>query len=315
MCVRQTSRHSTMATTGGEYQEMSGCWISVQGGTRLFYRDWGTGRPVVFQAGWALPSEMWNYQITPLSESGMRCIAYDRRGHGRSDDAGTGFDYDTLADDLAAVLDTLDLQRAMLVSHSMAAGEVIRYVTRHGTGRISRIVLVAPAGVPYPVKTSDNPTGFDASIFEGFRKSFLLKDYPKWMADNERPFVVEGTSNAMVGWIKHLMLQTSMKALVEFNRSGTSTDFRKELPNITVPTLVIQGDKDVSAPIERTGIPTARMIPGAKLTIYHGAPHGLFVTHMDRLNRDLIDFAAADGREPIEQGAGSSEVSVAQSIG
>jgi non-heme chloroperoxidase len=294
---------------------MSGSWILLQDGTRLFYRDWGTGTPVVFLAGWALSSEMWNYQITPLSESGIRCIAYDRRGHGRSDDAGTGFDYDTLADDLAAVLDTLDLRNAMLVSHSMAAGEVVRYLTRHGTGRVSRIVLVAPAGVPYPVKTSDNPDGIDATIFEGVRNNFLLKDYPKWLADNERQFVVEETSNAMLGWIKHLMLQTSMKALVEFNRSGTSTDFRKELPKISVPTFVIHGDKDVSAPIDRTGIPTARTIPGAKLTIYHGAPHGLFVTHMDRLNRDLIDLAAADGRDPIQNGAATSDASIAQSIG
>jgi non-heme chloroperoxidase len=239
----------------------------------------------------------------------------DRRGHGRSDDAGTGFDYDTLTYDLAAVLDTLDLRNAMLVSHSMAAGEVVRYLTRYGTGRISRIVLVAPAGVPYPVKTSDNPDGIDASVFEGFRNNFLPKDYPKWMADNERLFVVEETSDEMLGWIKHLTMQTSMKALVEFNRSGTSTDFRKELPKISVPTLVIHGDKDVSAPIERTGIPTARMIPGAKLTIYQGAPHGLFVTHMDKLNRDLIDFAAADGGDPIQHGAATSDASIAQSIG
>ena len=294
---------------------MSGCWISAQDGTRLFYRDWGTGTPVVFLAGWALSSEMWNYQITPLSELGMRCIAYDRRGHGRSDHAATGFDYDTLADDLASILETLDVRRAMLVSHSMAAGEVIRYLNRHGAGRISRIVLIAPAGVPYSVKTSDNPDGIDPSVFEGFRKNFLLKDYPKWVADNERPFVVEETSNEMLGWIKRLMLQTSMKALVEFNLSGTSTDFRKELPKISVPTLVIHGDKDVSAPIDRTGIPTARMIPGAKVTIYHGAPHGLFVTHMDRLNRELIDFAVAHLGEPMEHGAATSDASIAQSIG
>jgi len=169
--------------------------------------------------------------------------------------------------------------------------------------------------VPYSVKTSDNRNGIDASVFEGFRKNFLLKDYPKWIADNERPFVVEGTSNAMLGWIKHLMLQTSMKALVEFNRSGTSTDFRKELPKISVPTFVIHGDKDVSAPIDRTGIPTARMIPRAKLTIYPGPPHGLFVTHMDRLNSDLMDFASPDGGEPMEYGAGTSDASMAQSIG
>jgi non-heme chloroperoxidase len=190
----------------------------------LFYRDWGSG-PVVFLAGWALPSDMWNDQIALLSESGFRCIAYDRRGHGRSDDSGDGFDYDTLANDLAGVLETLDLREAALVSHSMGAGEVVRYLSRHGAARVSRIALIAPAGTPYSLKSTDNPDGVEDSAFEGFRKNVLLKDFPKWMAENARPFVVEDTSEEMVHWIKQMMLQTSMKALVEFNRAGTSTDF------------------------------------------------------------------------------------------
>jgi non-heme chloroperoxidase len=132
------------------------------------------------------------------------------------------------------------------------------------------------------------------SVFEGFRKNVLLKDFPKWMAENARPFVVEDTSEEMVHWIKQMMLQTSMKALVEFNRAGTSTDFRQELPRIKVPTLVIHGDNDVSAPIDRTGRKTAKMIPEAKLKVYQGATHGLFVTPMDRLNADLAAFAAGD---------------------
>jgi len=268
-----------------------GPYVETRDGQQLFYKDWGSGAPVVFLAAWALPSEMWDYQMVPLSEQGLRCIAYDRRGHGRSSHAGTGYDYNTLADDLAAVLDALDLQQITLVGMSMAGGEIVRYLARHGQRRIARLVLVATDATPFRLQTADNPSGIPADRAEFFRRQMLLRDYPNWMEENRQPFFVAETSRQMQEWVRSMMLRTSMKALVECNRSTTSTDFRVELPKITVPTLLIHGDKDVSAPLELTGRPTAKLIPGARLEVYEGAPHGLFLTHMERLTRDLLAFA------------------------
>jgi non-heme chloroperoxidase len=264
--------------------------IQTRDGTGLFYKTWGDGKPVLFVHAGGLPSDMWNYQMAPLSEHGLACIAYDRRGHGRSGDPGRGYDFDTLADDLAAVIEALDLREVTLVGHSFASGEMVRYLTRHGRGRIARLVFVAPAATPFRLKTADNPDGIEASVFEQFRRDLLLKDYPQWLEDNARPFVVAETSRGMIDWLKGLMLQTSMKALVDCNRVMVETDFRAELPWISLPTLVIHGDRDVSAPVDTTGRRTAELIPGAVFKLYEGAPHGLFVTHMERLNADLLAF-------------------------
>jgi len=269
----------------------SGPFIETRDGQRLFYKDWGRGRPVVFLAAWALPSDMWDYQMVPLSEQGLRCVAYDRRGHGRSSHAGGGYDYDTLADDLAMLLDSLDLRDVTLVGMSMAGGEMVRYLTRHGAGRIARLVFVATAATPFPTQTADNPHGIPAERFEHLRRNILLRDYPKWLEDNRPPFFVPDTSPQIQEWIRTLMLGTSMKAVIECSRSMSSTDFRAELARIRVPALVIHGDKDVSAPVHLTGGPTAQLISGAELRVYEGAPHGLFVTHMARLTEDLRAFA------------------------
>ncbi len=288
MAMTPSATHSTAKAPPSSF-------IRTRDGVDLFYRDWGTGRPVVFLSGWALTSDMWSYQMLPLSEQGLRCIAYDRRGHGRSSDPGRGHDYDTLADDLAAVLEALDLRDVTLVGHSMASGEMVRYVSRHGDRRLSRLVFVAPAATPFLTKTADNPDGIDASVFEYLRNQFLLRDFPRWLADNARPFVTAETSTGMMEWIMSLMRQCSMKAVIECNRALTSTDFRAELPRIRLPTLVIHGDKDASAPLELTGRRTAQLIPGSRLEVYEGAPHGLFVTHLDRVNADLLAFVRNAG--------------------
>lgn len=264
-------------------------FIRTHDGVSLFFSDWGAGRPMVFLHAWALPSPMWDYQIAPLSEQGFRCIAYDRRGHGRSSVPSGGYDYDTLADDLAAVLETLDLTEVTLVGHSFASGEMVRYLTRHGSRRIARLIFVAPAATPFPVRTADNPDELPAERYDAFRK-ILLRDYPRWLEENRRPFFTAETSAEVQNWIGELMRQTPLKVAIEFNRSGTATDFRAELARIDVPTLVIHGDKDMSAPLER-GRRTAQMIPGAGFEIYEGAPHGLFVTHIERLNADIAAFA------------------------
>jgi pimeloyl-ACP methyl ester carboxylesterase len=268
-----------------------GHYVRTRDGESLFFKDWGGGDPVVFLAGWGLPSDMWDYQMVPLSEAGLRCLAYDRRGHGRSSQPGGGYEYDTLADDLATVLETLDLRRVTLVGMSMAGGEIVRYLTRHGSTRIARVMFVGTAATPFVARTADNPNGIPPERLESFRKHVLLRDYPKWLEDNRQPFFVPETSTQLQEWIRMLMLGNSMKALIECHRAMTSTDFRAELPKLVVPTLVVHGDRDVSAPLQLTGDPTARMIPGARLKVYEDAPHGLFLTHMERLTADIRRFA------------------------
>lgn len=263
--------------------------IVARDGAQLFHRDWGDGSPMVFMAGWTLSSEAWAYQAADLSDQGVRCIAYDRRGHGRSDDPGRGYDIDTLADDLDSVLTALDLKAVTIVAHSMASGEITRYLTRHGAGRIARVVYLAPT-TPFLTRTADNPHGAPAAVFEQARRAWKT-DFPKWLDDNADPFVTPQTSAGMKDWIKSIMLTCSMKAVIECNRAMVATDFRRELTRITVPCLVIHGDRDASAPLPITGQRTAELIPGARLVVYQGAPHGLFITHMDRLNADLLAFA------------------------
>jgi len=267
-----------------------GSWVDTRDGQSLFVKDWGAGPPVVFLAAWGLPSDMWDYQMVPLSSDGLRCVAYDRRGHGRSSRPGTGYDFTTLAGDLAAVLDALDLRGVTLVGMSMAGGEIVRYLTRHGARRVAKIVLVSTAATPFRLKTADNPTGIPAEQAEYFRRRVLLRDYPQWLEDNRAPFFVAETTRQMQEWIRTLMVDTSLKALVECSRSMMATDFRAELPAIATPALVIHGDKDASAPIEATGRPTAALLPRATLKVYEGGPHGLFVTHMDRLTADILEF-------------------------
>jgi non-heme chloroperoxidase len=268
-----------------------GPYVRTRDGTMLFYKDWGSGKPVVFLHAWALPSDMWDYQMVSMSEQGLRCVAYDRRGHGRSSVPAGGYDYDTLADDLATMLDRLDLKEVTLVGYSMASGEMVRYLTRHGAARIARLAFIAPAATPFLLKTADNPNGIPAEKFEYFRRNLLMRDYPKWLEDNRKPFFTAETSPQVQDWVRGLMLTTSLKAAVECNRSSTSTDFRAELPKIRLPALVIHGDIDASAPLALTGRPTAALIPGAELKVYEGAPHGLFVTHKERLTADLLAFA------------------------
>ncbi len=264
-------------------------FIAAKDGTALYYKDWGKGRNVVFASSWGMNSDMWQYQMTPMVSQGFRCVAYDRRGHGRSAQPAHGYDYDTLADDLGVVIEQLDLREVTLLGHSMAGGEIVRYLSRHGAGRISRIVLIAPT-TPFLLKTPDNPDGVPKEAFDQVRAQ-LSADYPKWLVDNARPFFVASTSQAMIDWVLRLMTVASLKALLDCNQSFVEADFRAELPKIGVPTLIIQGDKDASTPLDLTGRKTAKLIPGAELKVYEGAPHGLMFTHMDRFNRDLVAFA------------------------
>jgi len=259
-------------------------------GTRIGWRQWGAGRPVVFLHSWGMRSDMWDYQVAALADRGARCIAYDQRGHGRSDAPADGYDFDTLADDLAAVLETLDLRDVALVGHSMGAGEIARYLSRHGAGRIARVAFVAPA-IPSMLRSADNPAGVPEAGFEAVRDLWRT-DFPRWVADNTPAFFTPRTSAQMSRWLIDMLLATPLPILIECNRRLTRTDFRPDLRAMAVPTLIIHGDADASAPIDVTGRVAAGLIPQARLKVYPGAPHGLFVTHMAQLNQDLADFIA-----------------------
>lgn len=262
--------------------------VITNDGARLFVRDWGDGAPVLFLAGWTLTSDMWAYQAAQLNDTGLRTIAYDRRGHGKSDDHGR-YDFDALADDLDAVIEQLGLRNLTLVAHSMGGGEAVRYLSRHGAKqRVARVLFLAPA-LPCLGARPDNPGGFPAAAFEANRKA-MARDFPGWLDANSAGFVTPATSQGTLDWIKGMMLQASMRALIDCNRAMTEADFRPELAAMRVPTRVVHGDKDLSAPLDFTGRRVAALAPGAKLSVIEGAPHGLFVTHADRVNAEISGF-------------------------
>lgn len=263
--------------------------VVTRDGVALFCRDWGSGPPVLFLASWCLPSDSWARQMLALAEAGCRCIAYDRRGHGRSADPGGGYDFDTLADDLADVLEALDLTGVTLVTFSAAAGEAVRYLSRHGRKRIRQAALVSPT-TPLLVRTADNPDGIDPAMIEALQQEGLVRDFPRWLDEAARPFGGPEASDATLAWVKGMALQTSLQALLAFHRELSTADFRHELPRLDIPLLVIQGEQDATCPLELTGRRTAAMVPGARLIVYEGAPHGLIVSQPERLAADLLRF-------------------------
>ncbi|MFC5451097.1 alpha/beta fold hydrolase [Paenibacillus aestuarii] len=268
-------------------------YMKTKDATCLYYKDWGSGKPVVFVSGWGLSAEMWNYQMIDLTARGLRCIAYDRRGHGRSDDPGRGYHYDTLADDLASLIDHLNLQDVMLVAHSMGSGEIVRYLTRYGSEKVKQCVFIGTT-LPFPLKSEDNPSGFDRSLID-INRAMWKKDFPRWLQVNAAPYFGDGlpgceVSPEMTDWTKSDMLQTSLKAILDCNLTLIETDFREELHDIAVPTLFIHGDSDRSLPVEMSGKIAAQLVPNARFHLYENAPHGLYITHMERVNNDLILF-------------------------
>jgi len=261
--------------------------LRTRDGVELFHREWGNGRPVLFVHAWALSSAMWTYQIADLGQR-FRCIAFDRRGHGRSDVPSGGYDLDSLADDLADVIEQLDLRDVALVGMSMAANEILHYVGRHGTERIARIALLGPT-TPFVMQTVDNPYGAPMAYFEQSRAAWA-SDFPKWIEDNKLPFFTPETSPPMMEWVAAMMREVPIPVAIATNHAIVSTDLRPVLARIDRPVLILHGDKDVSAPLEITGRRTADGIKGAVLKVYPGGPHGLFVTHMKQVNADLLGF-------------------------
>jgi len=268
--------------------------ITTKDDTRLFYKDWGKGRPVVFSHGWPLNSDIWDEQLFQFASSGFRAVAHDRRGHGRSSQPWTGNDMDTFADDLAAVLESLDLRDVMLVGHSMGGGEVTRYLARHGTRRVSKAVLVA-AIPPLMLKTPANPGGAPVSAFDGIRSGLLtnrsqfLKDLsgPFFGANRETSKVPQGVRDQF--WL--LGMQAGLKGVHDCVRAFSETDFTEDLKKIDIPVLVIHGDDDQIVPIEDSAKLAVRLLRRSTLKVYEGGSHGLWATHRERFNEDLLSFA------------------------
>ena len=263
-------------------------YVQARDGTNLYYKDWGSGPPVVLIHGWPVNADMWEQQQTALAEQGFRAIAYDRRGFGRSDQPWSGYDYDTFADDLAAIIETLDLRGVALVGFSMGGGEVARYLQRHGADRVSKAVL-AGAVTPFLLKTDDHPNGAPQELFDGMIAG-IRADRPAFLAEFTRNFYGGQVSDAVMQWHQGLALQSSLRPTIECVRAFGTTDFRADMKAFTVPTLIIHGDADAIVPIEISARTAAEAIRGAQLKEYPGAPHGLAASHGDRLTADLLEF-------------------------
>ncbi len=263
---------------------------------QIYYEDLGIDNPLVFISGWPFTHQMWEYQLTPLREIGFRCIAYDRRGFGKSDQSLNNYDYNTLAGDLKNLLDELNLNNVTLVGFSMGGGEIIRYCSKYNCEKVGKIILVSCI-VPYMLKTEDNPDGVPSQQFVEFDQQ-IRKDRPAFLADFGKQFygvnfIKHPVSSAILEWTNSLGFAASQKAMLDCMESFAQTDFRSELDTVKVPTLIIHGDNDKTVPIKATSEQAASMIGGSVYKVYPGAPHGLFYTHKDILNRDIISFTTS----------------------
>ena len=269
-------------------------YVEASDGAQIFYKDWGSGRPVVLSHGWPLNSDSWEAQGLFLADNGYRVIAHDRRGHGRSTQTWHGNEMDTYADDLAALLTSLDLDEVTLVGFSTGGGEVARYVGRHGTGRVAQVVLVS-AVPPFMLRTEDNPGGVPLEVFDAIRAGSLadrsqtyqdLADGPFFGHNRPGANVSQGTRDAF--WLQSMA--AGHRNAYECIAAFSATDFRPDLAKFDVPTLVVHGDDDQVVPFEVGGQASAALIEGARLITYPGAPHGITDTHKDQLGADLLAF-------------------------
>ena len=272
---------------------MSSGTITTKDGTEIYYKDWGEGPVVTFSHGWPLSSDAWDGQMLFLVHNGFRVVAHDRRGHGRSSQASSGNDMDGYADDLAAVIEALDLKDAILVGHSTGGGEVARYIGRHGTKRVAKAVLIA-AVPPIMLKSAANPEGLPIEVFDSMRSS-LTKDRSQFYKDLAIQFYGANRPGAKVSqgildqfWL--WSMQAGLKNAYESIKAFSETDFTEDLKKIDVPTLVMHGEDDQIVPVKDSAVKSARLIRGAKEIYYPGAPHGLTATLQDQVNADLLAF-------------------------
>jgi non-heme chloroperoxidase len=289
--------------------------ITTKDGTKIFYKDWGSGQPVVFSHGWPLNADAWDDQLFFFASNGYRAIALDRRGHGRSTQSFKGNDMNTYADDLAALVEELDLADAIHIGHSTGGGEVARYIGRHGTERVAKAVLVG-AVPPLMLRTANNPEGLPIDAFDQIRagvkgdRSQFYKDLsaPFYGANRQGSKVSQGVRDAF--WM--MSMQAGFPAAYDCVKAFSETDFREDLKKFDIPTLVIHGDDDQIVPIAVGGLRSSKMIKGATLKIYKGAPHGLMSTHKDQFNTDLLEFARQQPEATVsarrEASTGQSEI-------
>jgi non-heme chloroperoxidase len=260
----------------------------------LFYTDYPGDEPVVFAHAWGLNGDMWSYQLRELMTAGFRCVTYDRRGHGRSDRPPTGYDIDTLADDLAAVIERLDLSNITLIGHSMGTAEVIRYLTRHGSGRVARLVLSGTV-TPMLLQSADNPDGIPADVAAQSRAA-MLRDIGDWMNMSGKAEYFSGehrVSQQLLDWTLNTIAAVPLPVLTQTSDAFLRADFRSELTELTIPTLVIHGTADTSMPIDLTARNTARLIPHCRFITIDGAGHGLYLSDSRRYNAALLEFIAS----------------------
>jgi non-heme chloroperoxidase len=268
--------------------------ITTKDGTQIYYKDWGSGQPVVFSHGWPLSSDSWESQMLFLASNGYRCIAHDRRGHGRSSQPWNGNEMDTYADDLATLMDTLDLKNAALIGFSAGGGEVARYIGRHGTKRLAKAALVS-AVPPLMLKTAANPGGLPIKVFDDIRAGSIADRSKLYKDIASGPFFGFNRTGAkisqgMIDWFWLQGMQAGAKNTFDCIKAFSETDFTDDLKQFDMPTLIIHGDDDQIVPIGAAGLASSQLVKNSTLKVYAGAPHGLTETHKALLNADLLAF-------------------------